>query len=373
MRALRLAAGVILAIAMSVGASPARAATCAGLTPAEALDSAHAVVFGEVAAVRSADLRSGGEIDLRVERAFKGTDAGRTLTMAIAADGPGTVGYWIVEPGTWHTLYLRQRQDWPTWPDQAPNATLYTSFCFGTHDGPPTREELLVFGETSEIRVPGRHESGIAILRPTDPRDLTPVDEPLAAAWSDARQLAEQNPEVLGPPWIDRAAGQLVVSAVDGRGQTVLWSWMEVGSARAGTKPAPPLAAPQVPVRMREVQRSMGELLRIQDELSRPQPAGYSGDARIWSVWIDEQHARVAFETDRLNPDLLAAIVQTYGADAVAVRVDQRSGPISMELEPASGNESAPSTSALPWTAALGGIAALIAALLIARLRRSIR
>lgn len=371
MKSLLAATGLILAMVPSVGASSAQAATCVALTPGEALDGAHAVVFGEVTAVRSSDLRSGGEIDFKVDRALKGTDAGRTLTVAIAADGAGTVGYWIVEPGTWHTLYLRQRQGWPAWPDVAPNATLYTSFCFGSHEGPPTREELVVFRETSEIRVPGRHESGIAILPPVDPRDITPLPEPLAAAWSNARQLAEQNPDVLGPPWVDRVAGQLVVSTVDGKGWEILRSWIELGAPRAGTKPTPPLAPPQVPVRLRDVQRSMADLLRIQDELTRPEPAGYSGEARIWSVWIDEPHARVAFETDRLDPDLLVAIVRTYGTEAVAVRIDQRAGRASAELEPAPWSE--PPSSMVPAVAALGGIAAFIGTLLIARRRRSKR
>lgn len=362
--------GALIGILPSAILGVALGATCAQLTARQALDRAQVAVFGEVTAVRSADLRTGGEIDFKVARAFKGTDAGRTMTVAIAADGAGTVGYWIVEPGTWHTLYLRGRAEWPAWPADAPKATLYTSFCFGSHEGPPTREEHLLFGvPVGELRVPGRHETGIAVLPPLDPRDLTPLDDRLARAWSDARELADQNPDVLGPPWVDRVAGQLVVSLVDGRGHDVVRSWITAGAAREGNKPAPPLAAPQVPVRIRDVQRSIADLRRIQDELTRPEPAGYRGESRIWAVWIDEQLDRVAFETDRLNPDLLAAIARTYGTEAVAVRVDARAGPFPQ----AAGSWTDPTPAMLAPAAALAGIAALIAGLLLARRRRSVR
>jgi hypothetical protein len=114
---------------------------------------AHVVAHGTVVQARPADarfgLRSGGEVDLFVDRALKGATTGTLITFAIAPDGPGSVGYWTAEVGTRHTVYLRPRSEWPPWPGHA-TATLYTTLCFGSHEGPPTAEELAVFGPVGD-------------------------------------------------------------------------------------------------------------------------------------------------------------------------------------------------------------------------------
>lgn len=348
-------------------AGPALGATCVGITPREALESAHVVALGNVTAVRSPDLRVGGEIDFKVHQAIKGTDAGRTLTVALAVDGSASVGYWIAEPGTWHTLYLRPRAEWPAWPEVAPKSVLYTSMCFGSHEGPPTDEEQAAFG-TGPIRLPDRHPSGIAIVPRLDLREITPMPEPLAYASSAAWELAEQDPDAFGPPWTDRTAGQVILAVVEGRGEDLARSWIAAGAPRTGSKPTPPLAAPEVPVRIRWVERSFAELRRIQDELTYPEPAGHRGESRIWAVAIDGQHDRVLLETDRLNDELLHAIANTYGTEAVAVRVDPSSGPFTMPQ----GSPWSETASALNVIAAVGGFAALIAVgILLERVRRS--
>jgi len=350
---------------LSTAHAPAAGATCVQLTPHEARERANVVAVGRVEAVRSADLRAGGEIDFKVLQALKGTDAGRTLTVAIAVDGAASVGYWVVEPGTWHTLYLRSRADWPGWPDNAPSSTLYTSGCFGSHEGPPREEERTLFG-IGPFRLPDRHPSGIAIAPPIEPGSIKPLDDALARAWSDSVDLANQNAELLGPPWVDRTAGQLVISLFEGFGSDVVRSWIEVGAPRGdGSKPAPPLEPPRVPVRVRDVPRSMAELRRIQDELTHPEPAGYKGDPRIWAVWIDEQYDRVVFQTDRANDELLQAIAIEYGTEAVAVQVDPTSGM----FRPGEGSRS---DSPVPaWIVVAGYVAMIAVGLLLERRRRN--
>src|SRR5205085_2146338 len=44
---------------------------------------------------------------------------------------------------------------------------------------------------------------------------------------------------------------------------------------------------------------------------------------------IDDESERVIFETDRVVDGFMSALARTYGTEAVAVRVDPRSGPFS--------------------------------------------
>lgn len=150
-RALAIAAALAAPAAVAGPASAAPLiAQCPRPSTQEALARAAVVVFGTVVATRPAEprygLRSGGEIEFMVDRAYKGVEAGRTIPIGIAPDGGSSVGYWTAEVGTRHTLYLRVREEWPPWPTQAPTAALYTSLCFGSHEGSPTAEELVVLG-----------------------------------------------------------------------------------------------------------------------------------------------------------------------------------------------------------------------------------
>lgn len=81
---------------------PARAAApppaqCAALWPTEAAARADVVAHGTVLAARPAQpargLRSGGEIEFHVERAYKGVEPGGSITVAVAPDGAASVGY----------------------------------------------------------------------------------------------------------------------------------------------------------------------------------------------------------------------------------------------------------------------------------------
>lgn len=178
-RSLAIAAALV---APTVTAGPASAlplmASCERPSAQEALARAAAVVFGTVVGTRPADarfgLRSGGEIEFRVDRTYKGIDAGRTIAVGVAPDG---VGYWTAEVGTQHTLYLRVREEWPPWPTHAPTAALYTSLCFGSHEGSPTAEELVVLG-------PGQRgvdtSAPPATLATPIPEHLPPTASPMA-------------------------------------------------------------------------------------------------------------------------------------------------------------------------------------------------
>lgn len=195
-RALAIAAALV---APGVAAGPASAlpliAQCARPSAQEALARAAVVVFGTVVATRPADarfgLRSGGEIEFRVDRTYKGVGAARTIAVGVAPDGGSSVGYWTAEVGTQHTLYLRAREHWPPWPTHAPTATLYTSLCFRSHEGAPTAEESVVLGPGQRAVDPSAPPATLATPLPEHlPPTAWPITERRDVLWAAMLALA---------------------------------------------------------------------------------------------------------------------------------------------------------------------------------------
>jgi len=176
-----------------------------------------------------------------------------------------------------------------------------------------------------------RHTSGLVLLPPIDIATIVrqgPMAEPLARASSDARLLAEQNRDALGYPWADRAKGELVISVVNPQGEAIVRSWIARGAAQAVSKPAPSLLRPTVPVRFRTTAHSFRQIETIQHEAIGKGAAGFSGENRIWSSGVDEEHQRVVLETDRVVDPFLFALAKKYGTEVLAIRVDPRAGPV---------------------------------------------
>jgi hypothetical protein len=178
-----------------------------------------------------------------------------------------------------------------------------------------------------------RHASGIVLLPPVDlaaiQAEITrlgPSYEPLAVAASDARELAQDHQDLFGEPWMDLPNGQLVMPLARPEGEQIARQWMSAGYPRTSTlKPLPTLRPTQVPVRFVTARRSFAQLQSLLNE-SMP-TRWYSGETRIWMGSVDAEHERVVLETDRIVDGVLYTLAKKYGTDAIAVRVDPRSGP----------------------------------------------
>ena len=181
-----------------------------------------------------------------------------------------------------------------------------------------------------------RHSTGIVLLGPIDfdaIRNAEPFEGPLRKAWSDSFTLAEEvEPDLLGYPWPDRQAGELVVSVADPRGLDVVQTWVRLGLQVASPKPGGPftidLPRPEVPVRIVSVHHSIRGLERTMDGVTDLIRAGVPGADRIYSMGADYEHDRVIIVTDRLNDQLLEAVAARFGVDVIAVRVDPRATPM---------------------------------------------
>jgi hypothetical protein len=235
-----------------------------------------------------------------------------------------------------------------------------SAFAYGAPTSPPER----------------RHPSGIALLPPLDTTPfvrarerLGPAFEPLAVAWSDARELALANRDVFGAPWLNAEKGELVIALAKPEGEAIARSWMKSGAPRANTtKPAETLRPTQVPVRFRAVRYSFGQLESVMHDAIGRGALGFDGESRIWSSQIDDETQRVVLETDRVVDGFLVTLARTYGTEIVAVRVDPHAGPFTTLT-------GGPTDTADPGRqlTIVGGIAALstlLVALGIALLRR---
>lgn len=209
-----------------------------------------------------------------------------------------------------------------------------------------------------------RHVSGIALL---PRRDITPLAqlrqrmgeeafERIAGAWDANRELAERQPDLFGIPWMDLAHERLVV---------------RVTRPEAASQVREPTTAR---IQVEATTRSYRTLQAImRDAFDEPALGIRGGRARVWGSSIDEESQRVVFETDRVNETFLYALAKTYGTEAVAVRVDPRSGPFSTDpqatLTPVTGVSDTPGDPALMAAVALSAVLPIAGAIALRRRR----
>jgi hypothetical protein len=177
---------------------------------------------------------------------------------------------------------------------------------------------VLLSVASSDITVERRHTSGVTLIPRLDISEFIrerermgeTAFEPIAFAYHDARRLAEEHPDLFGVPWHDLANRRVVVRLVKPEA---------VALVRRPTS---------VPLRFVATTRSFGQLRSIMDgSLDDPALGIRGGASRVWSIGIDDASQRVVFETDRVVDGFLFALARAYGTEAVAVRVDPRSGP----------------------------------------------
>jgi hypothetical protein len=178
-------------------------------------------------------------------------------------------------------------------------------------------------------RPEARHSNGLALPTPLLFCYGRPVYEPLNKAQSDAWLLAESHPNDFGYPWGDHVKRELVISTTGPTGDALARAWIASGATYAppGVAKSTFLAQPVVPVRFRTVTRSFAQLAKLQDDLIDAFRAGLLADATVSSFGPDNEYNRIVIEVQRLTDASANALAARFGTDAVAVRVDPRSGP----------------------------------------------
>ena len=178
-------------------------------------------------------------------------------------------------------------------------------------------------------RPEARHASGLALPTPLLFCYGRPVYEPLNKAQSDAWLLAESHPNDFGYPWGDHVKRELVISVTGPAGDALARSWIASGATYAppGVTKSSFLAQPVVPVRFRTVNRSFAQLAKLQDDLIDAFRAGLLADASVSTFGPDNEYNRIVIQVQRLTDASANALAARFGTEAVAVRVDPRSGP----------------------------------------------
>ena len=159
------------------------------------------------------------------------------------------------------------------------------------------------------------HRSGLALAPGRGPCHAS-IDDRLGLAYDRAYRFAEAHPDDLGYPWDDRGNFTLVVSAVTPAGQLLAAQWSGLGWA--------------VPIRVRTVGHSFGELERIKHDLIDIARTGGPGSEAIRFTTGDSEHNRVVLGVQRLTDEIAAAVVARYGTEVVAVLVDPKFEPIGL-------------------------------------------
>jgi hypothetical protein len=177
-------------------------------------------------------------------------------------------------------------------------------------------------------RPEARHASGLALPTPLLFCYGRPVYEPLNKAQSDAWLLAESHPNDFGYPWGDHVKRELVISITSPTGDALAREWIASGTTYAvpGIAKSTFLARPVVPVRFRTVTRSFAQLAKLQDDLIDAFRAGLLADATVSSFGPDNEYNRIVIQVQRLTDASANALAARFGTEAVAVRVDPRSG-----------------------------------------------
>jgi hypothetical protein len=147
--------------------------------------------------------------------------------------------------------------------------------------------------------------TGILIVDVAEQVQGGPVPRRFAEPFSDAMLLAEANPDDLGYPWLDPAAGELVLSAVTPRGRELIQA-----------------AGITVPYRVRDVDHGVGDLRRIQDDVTLLGSRGVEGAELIFMTLPDHRDNRALVVMSAMSRSLLDYLAASYPPDAIAVQVD---------------------------------------------------
>jgi hypothetical protein len=185
-------------------------------------------------------------------------------------------------------------------------------------------------------RPEARHASGLALPTPLPRCFGAPVYEPLNKAHSDAYLLAENHPNDFGYPWADQVKRELIISVTGPTGDTLAREWIASGATYTAPNGAKSTFLPQpaVAARIQTVPRSYAQLGKLMDDIIDATRGGLPEGNTIRSLGPDGEHDRVVIEVQQLSGALASALALRFGTEAIAIRIDPTSGPISLTGSP---------------------------------------
>jgi hypothetical protein len=146
--------------------------------------------------------------------------------------------------------------------------------------------------------VPG--DTPIAVLDAVPPVP-EPLPEDLAGAVARADRFSEAHPDDLSFPWVDRARGEVVLTAVTADGRALATSYW------AGV----PVRIEPVRHSRRYLEKVKHETVGIHDELG----------VTVWATFPDPANNRVILEVTSLPRSFLAQLAGAYDPSALALVV----------------------------------------------------
>ena len=147
--------------------------------------------------------------------------------------------------------------------------------------------------------------AGIAIV--DDLNQARPTTDQAAQAFSDALELARNNADDFGFPWLDPNSGKVILSAATERGS---------GIADAKTAAFANGAA------VRQVKFSYGALQEIKHEAISLRMEGVRDADLIYQTAPDHRNNRIVITVRAGSDALFEALAARYGTEAIAIRID---------------------------------------------------
>ena len=150
------------------------------------------------------------------------------------------------------------------------------------------------------------HWTGLRLVGP-EVMQITPRDEVQAMAVSAAIDFAIAHPNDVSFPWVDASGEMIQLSAATDVGEQLL---------------LPLASALPTPHEVRRVSQSFGDLEQLKFAVSLLRGSGIEGGELIWRLEPDWKNSRVIVTVSEANDGLFQELVQRFGTQAVAVRVD---------------------------------------------------
>lgn len=147
---------------------------------------------------------------------------------------------------------------------------------------------------------------GVEIVGP-EVLQARPANEKEAVAFDEALQFAMDHPDEVGYPWIDPDTRALQLSAARDTTNDELAAFAKV----------------HAPATIRQVTHSYAELQGIAFEITKLNRPNDGARGLIYRIEPDERDNRLIVTIDRLDTALIAELGERFGADALAVRVDE--------------------------------------------------
>jgi len=172
--------------------------------------------------------------------------------------------------------------------------------------------------------------AGLIILGPDQSKgQAKPMSEATAQRLHELYLLGMKNPSHFSYPWVDPATGEVVIDVTSDIGNRLAHAFQPGKKSATATQ------------RIRAVKRSWAQLEMVRDDIVHLATPGMApGQESIVAIEPDGPNNRLVVTVDRLNNDLLQALVGLFGTEAIAVRYDpnhQRPVPQARENDTSSG------------------------------------